>query len=270
MCIFSPPPTLYIVKIKLGLSSRIIQFHLADSREAPPARPPAQVYMFDEYLCLSSVPSLKEGSLKCSHFTAVGTEGQQGGVIPYDPTEAADPESDWLERVTVMAPSVKAAWKPIRHTQKSWGKAVFLRTQQEGKEDLSPGKGRKLHPIPSSLPRSFSHEKAAQVCPASHHEHLCPGEALTVSHLLWLSQLREGSVHHHTGLSWGQTGTGVEPCLLSLCHLLPRSHWAVGCEDCNHPAQAPHYRQASLRKTETPEPGLRLPYSGDCPSRCLC
>lgn len=41
-CAFSFPLTLYIVKIKLGLSSRIIQFHLADIRGDPPASPPSQ------------------------------------------------------------------------------------------------------------------------------------------------------------------------------------------------------------------------------------
>lgn len=48
--------------------------------------------MFAEYMRLSSALSLKEGSLKCSRFTAVETEGQQGGAIPYGSTEAADPE----------------------------------------------------------------------------------------------------------------------------------------------------------------------------------
>lgn len=42
-CAFHFPRTLYIVKIKVGPSSRIIQFYLADVHGDPPASPPSSM-----------------------------------------------------------------------------------------------------------------------------------------------------------------------------------------------------------------------------------
>lgn len=81
-------------------------------------------------------------------------------MILYDPTEAADSESGWLEKVAVVAPSVKRLGHPSNtHNSKAEVKQC-LRTKQEGKEE-----NRKCTPFQEvqEIWDIFSHEKA-RVC----------------------------------------------------------------------------------------------------------
>lgn len=93
-------------------------------------------------------------------------------MILYDPTEAADSESGWPEKVAVVAPSVKRLGHPSNtHNSKAEVKQC-LRTEQKDKEEPSPVKAQKVHPIPRG-PRDMgylSHEKA-RVCLSWHHEY---------------------------------------------------------------------------------------------------
>lgn len=86
-------------------------------------------------------------------------------MILYDPTEAADSESGWLEKVAVVAPSVKWLGHPSNtHNSKAEVKQC-LRTKQEAKEEPSPIKHRKCTPFQEvqEIWDIFSHEKA-RVC----------------------------------------------------------------------------------------------------------
>lgn len=68
-------------------------------------------------------------------------------MILYDPTEAADSESGWPEKVAVVAPSVKRLGHPSNtHNSKAEVKQC-LRTEQKDKEEPSPVKAQKVHPF---------------------------------------------------------------------------------------------------------------------------
>lgn len=69
-------------------------------------------------------------------------------MIPYGPTETADPESGWSEKFTVVAPSVKWLGHPLNTPNSKAEVKQCLRTEQEGKEEPSPVKAQKLHLIP--------------------------------------------------------------------------------------------------------------------------